>query len=369
MTLLDILINTEPREKSGQEVLRRFDYQIAWGIRHLLELYEGNEDFALAFEFHDDILVVNNSNNPDECRFYQVKTKKSGKWTLNALLKREHGENGLKSSIAGKMYDHIAKFGESVKEVVFVSNQPSNFLNIESENIRFCFAEATPKDFKEFKDVLKKECKELKDNQPELFHYELSELQLNNFEIIIRGRLTEFIERTCGDIQYNVAGIFKAIKDECQRKSRPLPLEARTCEQILPLKFVTRDTVNNWIYELRRKAAQKSNWQEVSIDLNDIPAIEKLRLRDEWRHYEANNFSQTDSHLALQRLIQGKLAISEYDNSSSLYEMVKCIFSNMRAEARALDPSLSDIYLKAGILFEIYANDTRAKFQTTHAKS
>ncbi|MHC2088613.1 dsDNA nuclease domain-containing protein [Methylobacterium sp. CM6244] len=67
----------------------RYDYQTMWGLALLFEQHSGTKDYAIVFEFHDDIALLDSSTNPEKIRFYQVKTKLTyGGWTLASLLSR-----------------------------------------------------------------------------------------------------------------------------------------------------------------------------------------------------------------------------------------------------------------------------------------
>src|SRR5262245_45644489 len=106
LALLQQLLQTPVREQAGAETVNRFEFQTAWGILPLLYLHDGGVDYSIAFEFHDDIIVLDSASDPKKIRFYQVKSRKNGMWSLAALTSREPGADGPKSSIVGKLYEH-----------------------------------------------------------------------------------------------------------------------------------------------------------------------------------------------------------------------------------------------------------------------
>ncbi len=135
MNLTDQLVNTPQREKGGSLAIQRLDYQVAWGITHLFELHASGNDYAVGFEFHDDIIVIDSASNPSKVRFYQVKTKTSDKnWTLNSLTKSTLEDGVAQSSIAGKMLANQIKFSEQTDHLGFVSNRPCTFLHCLKHN-------------------------------------------------------------------------------------------------------------------------------------------------------------------------------------------------------------------------------------------
>ena len=59
----EFLTHVPEREKGGQTALDRFDYQTAWGVSRLLDLHEKGENYAVAFEFHDDIVALDEAQD------------------------------------------------------------------------------------------------------------------------------------------------------------------------------------------------------------------------------------------------------------------------------------------------------------------
>jgi hypothetical protein len=123
--LKDRLISTPPRDTSGANASDRFVYQHTWALCHLLELHISGHDYVVIFDHHEDVSVLDSEANPTLVKGYQVKTKDSGNYTVNAQLKREAGGGdspSLLPSILGKLYDLKVRFPDSVKLLAVVSN-------------------------------------------------------------------------------------------------------------------------------------------------------------------------------------------------------------------------------------------------------
>lgn len=104
MSLIKKLRTISPRENSGSVSSNRFDYQKDWAISKIIDLSK-NADFLLVFEFYEDIIVFDSSDNPNVIDFYQVKTKVTGKHSVSSLLKKTKG-----SSILGKLFTNKINF-------------------------------------------------------------------------------------------------------------------------------------------------------------------------------------------------------------------------------------------------------------------
>jgi hypothetical protein len=108
MSFADKFVKTPRREKSGETGYERYDYQASWGLALIFESHDDLDDYAIAYEFHDDIVRLDSSSTPTNARFYQVKTKLKGQWTLTDLSKRKKAKDGTPlSSFIGKMYDKL----------------------------------------------------------------------------------------------------------------------------------------------------------------------------------------------------------------------------------------------------------------------
>jgi hypothetical protein len=149
MSFASKLVQTPRREKSGETGYERYDYQASWGLALIFESHDDLDDYAIAFEFHDDIVRLNSSSLPTTARFYQVKTKISGHWTLTDLSKRKKAKDGTSlPSFIGKMYDNYELFPAETERLSFVSNLPCQF--IDASATVSCFADCQPEDFAKF---------------------------------------------------------------------------------------------------------------------------------------------------------------------------------------------------------------------------
>ena len=367
MTLLAQLLETPAREKAGAETVNRFEFQTAWGLLHLLELYDGGADYAIAFEFHDDIIVLDSATDPTKIRFHQVKSRKDGKWTLAALTKRDAGAEGLKPSIVGKLFGHRRAFRDGAEHLAIVSNQPCAFLD-QDKNL-CCFAEADKEAFDAFIGKLKEECGDEAEAAGPLFHFKRTEMPLRNFETYLTGRLAEFVEKHCGVIDYNVLGLYRTVTDECRRRTTR---DHGACQpgEIIAAKFVRREDVSHWLKELQRRAARRPDWMEVVQELGDLSAARRLTLRDQWRLYESKRFETASTqHAMLREALRAAIDRRDRNWSGYLTELVEAVLQEVRSRALRLDPSYSDDYVRAAIIYETYADDPGRKIQDAHPPS
>ena len=354
------------REKSGGDTVHRFEFQTAWGLLHLLELYEDGSDYAIAFEFHDDIIVVDNASDPKKVRFFQVKSRKAGRWTLAELAKREAGASGPKASIIGKLFEHRRKFGATAAHLAIVSNQSCAFLDHDKSVC--CVAEASKDDFAAFMEKLKEECGDGTEETGSLFHFRRTDMPLRAFETHLTGRLAEFVEKHCGQLEYNVLGLYRTVTDECRRKTTK---DHGACQphEIIAAKFIRRSDVGHWLAELQRRAPRRPDWAEVLHDLGDPSAARKLELRGQWRLHESRRFETGNTqHAMLRDALRSEIGRDGRDWTEPLMEAVEALLNDLRSRAIRLDPSYTDDYLRAAILYERYADDAGRTLQDARSQ-
>jgi len=116
---------TVPRERAGSQTQARYDFQANFGILKLVELRESGQDFRIIFDIFDDIMVVDSAYKPENARFYQLKSKDPGDWTISEVCKKVGAQ--APRSIVSRLYAHVVSFGATVAETGLVSNAAYRF--------------------------------------------------------------------------------------------------------------------------------------------------------------------------------------------------------------------------------------------------
>jgi hypothetical protein len=200
MSLAQKLIDQPQREKSGSLAQERFDYQALWGLALIISNHESGDDYAIAFEFHDDVLLLDNSKAPTKIRFYQVKTKDRGHWTLTDLFRRPALKEGQKEenrplSFIGKLFSSYVSFPDETVEMSFVSNAPLEFAGA-NENISF--SSCDDEVFAKFLERLKKEHVSATVEQVALMQFVKADLSLHDASTHAKGKLHNFVVSSLG---------------------------------------------------------------------------------------------------------------------------------------------------------------------------
>lgn len=351
MDLTERLLSSPERETDGSRTLDRYDFQTHWGVLRLLELHGSGQDYAVAFEFHDDIVVVDNVTVPGSIAFFQVKGKAKNKWSMRDLTKREAGDSGPKPSIIGKMFGNRTLFGDNTAHLGFVSNQPTNFLD-EGKAV-CCFTEA--ENFTAFLTGLKAECPAATNEDGSLFHFHRTEFGIRGYERHVKGAMVEFIARQVGQpMDWDCDAFYLTVIDRCRRQSKNLA-DLASLDELLASKFVTREEVDGWIASLVERARNRPDWSQVSQELTGWGAPRKRDVRQQWNLYSVERIRVGDRSLdrlkdAIRAAVDGPLR-----HDASLAEVVEELLPAARAAASRFRPSASDDWLRAAILYEFHS--------------
>ncbi|MGA9796291.1 MAG: dsDNA nuclease domain-containing protein [Rhizomicrobium sp.] len=284
--LIDQLISVPQREKAGSTTAERIDYQALWGLTLIFKHFGGLADYAVCFEFHDDVLLLNSATNPTSLRFYQVKTKDKGHWTLADLTRRKNKKDGsgLLLSHVGKMQENFEHFPDATGAMIFVSNIPCALFNGISGT---SFAEIDKTDFQGFLKKLTEECPNASEKSAALMHFEVADLGLTDSSTHLKGKLHDLVVTQLGEVSYNLDALYKTVATECRARSKFTG--AITClDDLLKSKTITKAQVAEWL-QIVKATATLPTWETVSADLA-LPPMEKAALSREcarlmvWRH-------------------------------------------------------------------------------------
>lgn len=345
----EFLTHVPEREKGGQTALDRFDYQTAWGVSRLLDLHEKGENYAVAFEFHDDIVALDDADEPSSAIFYQVKTKESGNWSFAKITHRASSKGIKKNSFAGKMFDNCVRFGATVERLVFVSNQPLPEVIVAHGEERFSSAE---------KDKLEKFVKNISEEvdgyddsvHTVLFFFVFSDLNLTNYQNTVIGRIAEFLEAELGtDIPPKTFAL--ALNDFCRKRSKALA-DLENFEALKASKFVTRTNMIKWLTQARDHHSHRPDWRSAADDLT-VPFKEKVGIQGAWREYETLVRSRTNAATVAFVQELHDVVHAGVDEAGDKMHLLDIVFLKAKSLVAAWHPGASDFLVKAAVLYEL----------------
>lgn len=348
MSIREALLTIPQREDGGRTAYDRFEYQTAWGISKLLDLHAAGKNYAVGFEFQDDIISLDDAQSPKTAIFYQVKTKEKGDWSFAQITSRPSSKTGKKSSFAGRMFDNVVRFGAVVEKLVFVSNQRLPEVILVHGECEFSVADK--KKIETFVNNLVAENGEFKDpDHTSLFFFAFSDLNLSNYWDAVLGRIMQFVDSEIGP-HVPPKAFALTLGHECRQRSRSLA-DVSSFEELKASKFVTRDNMVQWLAQAKAQHDRRPDWFSVGHDL-EMPYSEKLKIERAWKEYEVERLSRWNaSTMAMTQKLR-VVVDAVIPEADSLVAIVYASFAAARPVVRAWKKDASNEFVKAAILYE-----------------
>lgn len=361
MDLKTRLISVPPRDLSGANASDRFAYQRTWALCHVMELHASGEDYVVIFDHHEDVSVLDAEDAPNSIKGYQIKTKDSGNFTLQAMLKREAGTGEPPTSlpsILGRLYDLKIRFPEDTKLLAVVSNA-SFSLRLSSDGKKHTdlqsakFAELHQNDQDLINDALKSEHGIA--GSPALngiLEFVRSDIPLRGHDTHAKGKLAEFLQQLFPDRKFSIIPLYRALDSE---------VEVRNNSHDQNLSF--EDLVRRKALSRRRfsEVLQQAGASPVRVELQEVvqrlnsegcPFAAVADLRREWDGAQLDHLEKRDiPHLRLREAVIAALASRA--EQSRLTDLMTACYEEVAPTLRG-EWSFTPTYVKVFIVLEAY---------------
>lgn len=357
MTLNELLL-VKPREISGSQTSKKYDYQKNWALYKIIELLKTDRNFVAFIDYHEDLVILNIQGQQEDLEFYQIKCVRKSGWTKNQITKREKGKKELLNSILGKLTSQLNTFKQYVKSLNFVSNVPTRLIlqnGLDSINLSsFSLNECTEKD-----EICLKVSNELNispsDISPEKIFFIKTDLNEDGSEKYVLGSLLDFLNEeyphlisSCRPL-YNL--LFKEINARCNFSGQFMDIT--TC---LNKKAISREYIINSLSQLNPPKSPKEIWSKLEHRMNtenwDLNKISKIE--DRWNRYltlskDRNNYTLQKMRKKVAKLIKENK--SEFRTLSEALENIQAQYTNNYKE---VNEEVLLEYLEVLILYEYY---------------
>ncbi|MDA8585786.1 DUF4297 domain-containing protein [Rhodobacteraceae bacterium] len=344
------MTSTPQREDSGAKTNSRYHYQALCGLVLVMEKHKLGGDYAIVFEFHDDIAVFDDPIAPSSVEFYQVKSKASGNWTPASLTKRDKAKGDDARSFLGKMYENVISFGDNVKSATFLSNAPANFAPDSKQ--KFCLTECDGEKLAEITKRLEEEFSGEDAIKSELLWVSRTDLSLDDADTHARGKLEAFVVENLGSVEFSLRALYQAISDECDSKSRAASADLTDFSDVISKRGITRADANSWLENVR-STVECPRWEDISSEIH-LPALQKIRLSREWNTYRVAVLNPNEAIRKVRRRISDIINEGGMD-SLSLNDLMLKVYAEIEAEARLELKAATDEQIMVMVLYETHS--------------
>jgi len=357
VSLPEKLVKTAPRDKSGSRTSDRFRYQRNWALCRILSIHKTTDDYLITFDYHEDVSICDSASQPTKIRAYQIKTKDSGGWTANALVKQEKGENGPLPSILGKLYTLRVQFGEEVDHIAFVSNQQ---LSTKLEGTKkkppldksvTKFEELDKESRSSIETALATELGGKVVKLSGLFQFELSDLPLKGHDTHARGKLSEFLHELYPDAEFSIVPIYNSLLSEIELRNNNS--ETTGCfEDYVQKKSLSRDRFSELLV-IAGAAPKKPKWDPIQhrLDTELFPVGVVKNLHKAWDEFRLDRMLKRDvSFTRFDKAVQE--SVKKHIDIPRIDDLLNAVSSDVGSLAASLN--LDPPYVKAAALFHLY---------------
>ena len=311
MSLANTLVSVPQSERGGEIAQRGFDYQTCWALTQMLEYELDGKSYVFIFEYHDDILILNDSITPTDLTFAQVKTKEKH-WTAAALS----GITAKKPiSIIGKLFMHQRNFGNYSPKLLFVTNASFNLCEKNGGKSSFGADEVKIEYQTRFKKALQEQIKlDECDIDLSIMRFVQSSLSLDDHITHLKGKLCDFLTKKFGNTSnFNVNALASLLEKECRDRSKQKSADILDFADLISRKGFSSDVLNSVLDSLNVNNNMKPSWDKAVSLFRDLGKsnIELIQLEATFAQ-TCIELSQSKNNPSIEYL---KYAISLYDEA------------------------------------------------------
>jgi hypothetical protein len=357
------LIAKKPSEKGGQTAEVGFTYQKNWAICKLLELHQQEKDYVMVFEYHDDVLILDSSENPNAISFYQIKTKTNNNWTVSLLINKS--KDNKQHSFLGKLYDNKINFPTG--NLNFISNAAFSFKledeskSVNLQNINYEILAKSEKDLIEAR--LKEEFPNLSTiNLKDDITFIKSNIPLQNSEFAVITALVEHFETaTAQHLIPRPKPIHLALLNEINRKSQ-YSYDITSFDELVKCRSFTRSEFHEMImHALKSKNLDLQEVKNKIVSRLNTERASMFKLKQfniQCNQYLIDKLDVANEVIKrLEKLIQNVIhQLEEVDLDQELLPCVDTIYEKFSTTYRTPFWQKEKEYIHVVILFQLYGN-------------
>lgn len=364
MSLTDKLEKTPQREVAGSDAYAAFEFQLMFGVELLFEQFDKLNDFAVLFEFHDDIVLLTGTESPSEIEFFQLKHSTKGNWTLakltNTSKKLKSGQKA--KSILQKLYGNVREFTGYSKNGQVVSNAYcTEFGQAENAQFNAMHDDEKAKLIEHIQAIYPDATSKCLD----FMGFRRTELDKTACHELVKGRVHSFLQSKIGGDAFQLEACTNAIVGQCRLKNKKLATDVPgVVSEIVKQKGISKADVELWLTDI---AANKN-----APDWSFIQAY----LGGHWGFLEANNVRLAYENYKVEALDSGNDAqnaqvakIRQALEQNTVIEPIGAFVDNLidttDLASAAAEYGCLGAQLKAMVIYEIFKSQQAGTVQKT----
>jgi hypothetical protein len=310
MSLIDQILTNKPRETSGSKTSRKYTFQKDLSLFLLIEMHEKSNNYAILFDFHDDLIILDSDINPENIDFYQIKSNDRSTWTINSLIIREKD----KLSILGRLYFNKLSFPDNTRSLNFISNSSFKFERLKDGSDSKSKSKITGIEMNDIDITLCnsriKEEHSLNKNPvfENITTFHVSSLSNKDSSSHCIGALSKLLNNLNPMNKVNSVLAYNQIFNEINKKTNFDVAEVKFSElkDLIELKGITKNQFDEIIKSAGLYKSTEEEWNDLKSTLEYLRVgyAEILKYRNAWRNMTATVIKERDNEPLLKIINQ-----------------------------------------------------------------
>lgn len=340
-------IELNKNDISGSRTKNRLTVQISYAMQLIMEYY--SMDYVILMDYIEDVVIIENPEDPTGIHLYQVKTKSTDKqYSLATVIKDDWFQ---------KLYKNAQKFVGNVEEASLICN--TDIVNKQESiftNERNCLEDF--KDNSNVKKIVKAIAEDMKISEDEVdlshFFFVKSSLSTNGHKDEVEHQFESFLLKEDSALQIAAArAIFRTIFDELDAKFNwELDEDCSDVNEIFKKKGILSSDINATI--TTGLAVQLPDKNQLFARFNVSSAREIREYTQRYSMIKMDMFSKKEAFINTRKniiTIIEETVDERNDDFSTLLKMVyeKCVDREIIAAAYS-----EEYYLKMLIMLLAY---------------
>ncbi len=338
-----------------------------FGVELLFEQFDKLDDFAVLFEFHDDIVLLTGADSPSEIEFFQLKHSTKGNWTLAKLTSNSKKlESGEKTqSILQKLYGNVDEFSGYSQNGQVVSNAYCTEFG-QAENTKFnAMLEG---DRAKLLEHIQAVYSDATSNCMDVMGFRRTELDKTACHDLVKGRVHSFLKSKIGGDAFQLEACTNAIVTQCRLRNKKLATDVPgVVSEIVKQKGISKADVELWLSDI----ASNKNAPEWSFI--------QTYLGVKWSFLEANSVRLAYENYKVEALDNGndaqnalvskiRQSLEQISVTEPIGAFVDDLVQSTDLTSSATEYGYVGAQLKAMVIYEIFKSEQTGTVQKTNTQ-
>ena len=340
-------IEMNKNDISGSRTKNRLTVQISYAMQLIMEYY--SMDYVILMDYIEDVVIIENPEDPIGIHLYQVKTKSTDKqYTLTTVIKDEWFQ---------KLYKNTQKFVGNVEEASLVCN--TDIVN-KQENIftneRNCLEDY--KDNPNVKKIVKAIAEDLKISEDEVdlsrFFFVKSNLSTKGHKDEVEHQFESFLLKEDSALQIATSrAIFRTIYDELDAKFNwELDEDCSDLNEIYKKKGIVSSDINATI--TTGLAVQLPDANQLFNSFNISSAREIREYTQRYSLIKMDMFSKKEVLINTKKYIISAISETVNDGVEEFSDILEAVYEKCAGDEKIATAYSEEYYLKLLIMLLAY---------------